>query len=97
MRFVEGFSSIDSPLTKLTQKKVMFQRSNECVKSFLQLKTIMTTTLVLTLPEVSENYLVYCDASRVGLGCVFMQQGKVIAYASMKLKIVFTQKEFNLC
>ena len=81
-RFVEGFSSIASPLTKLTQKKVKFQWSDDGEKSFIELKTRLTTTLVLTLPEGSDGYVIYCDASRVGLGCVFMHRGKVIAYAS---------------
>ena len=42
---------------------------------------------MLTLPKCSENYIVYYDASRVGLGCVLMQAGKVIAYASRHLKV----------
>ncbi|KAH0757840.1 hypothetical protein KY290_021333 [Solanum tuberosum] len=86
-RFVEGFSSIASPLTKLTQKKVKFQWSDDCEKSFAELKTRLTTTPVLTLPEGSDGYVIYCDASRVGLGCVLMQRGKVIAYASRQLKV----------
>ncbi|WMV45946.1 hypothetical protein MTR67_039331 [Solanum verrucosum] len=86
-RFVEGFSSIASPLTKLTQKKVKFQWSDDCEKSFAELKTRLTTAPVLTLPEGSDGYVIYCDASRVGLGCVLMQRGKVIAYASRQLKV----------
>ncbi|WMV42529.1 hypothetical protein MTR67_035914 [Solanum verrucosum] len=86
-RFVEGFSSIASPLTKLTQKKVKFQWSDDCEKSFAELKIRLTTTPVLTLPEGSDGYVIYCDASRVGLGCVLMQRGKVIAYASRQLKV----------
>ena len=42
---------------------------------------------MLTLPKCVENYTVYCDASKVGLGCVLMQGGKVIAYASNQLKV----------
>ncbi|KAH0671258.1 hypothetical protein KY285_025475 [Solanum tuberosum] len=86
-RFVEGFSSIASPLTKLTQKKVKFQWSDDCEKSFAELKTRLTTALVLTLPEGSDGYVIYCDASRVSLGFVLMQRGKVIAYASRQLKV----------
>ncbi|WMV43384.1 hypothetical protein MTR67_036769 [Solanum verrucosum] len=86
-QFVEGFSSIASPLTKLTQKKVKFQWSDDCEKSFAELKTRLTTAPVLTLPEGSDGYVIYCDASRVGLGCVLMQRGKVIAYASRQLKV----------
>ncbi|WMV08284.1 hypothetical protein MTR67_001669 [Solanum verrucosum] len=72
-RFVEGFSSIASPLTKLTQKKVKFQWSDDCQKSFAELKTRLPTAPVLTLPEGPDGYVIYCDASRVGLGCVLMQ------------------------
>ncbi|KAH0713646.1 hypothetical protein KY289_009605 [Solanum tuberosum] len=86
-RFMEGFSSIASPLTRLTQKKVKFQWSDDCEKSFAELKTRLTTTPVLTLPEGSNGYVIYCDASRVGLGCVLMQRGKVITYASRQIKV----------
>ena len=51
------------------------------------MKTRLTTTLVLTLPEGSDGYVIYWDASRVGLGCVLMQRDKVITYASRKLKV----------
>ncbi|WMV07783.1 hypothetical protein MTR67_001168 [Solanum verrucosum] len=86
-RFVEGFSSIASPLTTLTQKKVKFQWSDDCEKSFAELKARLTTTSVLTLLVGSNGYVIYCDASRVGLGCVLMQRGKVITYASRQLKV----------
>ncbi|KAH0650243.1 hypothetical protein KY284_030155 [Solanum tuberosum] len=86
-RFVEGFSSIASPLTKLTQKKVKFQWSDDCERSFAELKTRLTTSLVLTLPEGLDGYMIYCDASRVGLGCVFIQRGKVISYGFKQLKV----------
>ena len=65
----------------------MFQWSDDCEKSFAELKTRLTIALVLTLPEGSDGYVIYCDASRVGLGCVLMQRGKVIAYASRQLKV----------
>ncbi|XP_069154406.1 uncharacterized protein [Solanum lycopersicum] len=67
-RFVEGFSSIASPLTRLTQKKVTFQWSDECEVSFQKLKTLLTTAPILTLPVEGEGFVVYCDASRIGLG-----------------------------
>ena len=79
-RFVEGFSSITSSLTRLTQNMVKFQWSDDCEKSFAELKTRLTTTPVLTLPRGSDG----CDASRVGLGCVLMQRDKLISYASRK-------------
>ncbi|WMV41595.1 hypothetical protein MTR67_034980 [Solanum verrucosum] len=86
-KFIEGFLSIAAILTNLTHKTVKFQWSDECEKSVLRLKTRLTTTLVLTLPEGSGGHVVYCDASSVGLGCVLMQQGKVIAYASRNIKV----------
>ena len=66
-RFVNGFSSIASPLTRLTQKMVKFQWLDDFEKNFAELKTRLTTTLVLTLLEGSYGYVIYCDASRVGL------------------------------
>ncbi|KAH0674488.1 hypothetical protein KY290_024657 [Solanum tuberosum] len=87
LRFVEGFSSISSLLTKLTQKTVMFQWFEACEQSFQELKPRLTTAPVLTLPEGTQGFVVYCDTSRVGLGCVLMQNGKVISYASRQLKI----------
>ncbi|KAH0709715.1 hypothetical protein KY284_011142 [Solanum tuberosum] len=86
-RFVEGFSSIASPLTTLNQKKATFVWSEACDKSFQELKDKFTSTLILTLSEGTDRFVVYCDVSRVGLGCVLMQHGKVIAYASRQLKI----------
>ena len=50
------------------------------------MKDRLTSALVLTLPEGTKVFTVYCDASRVGLECVLMQHGKVIVYASRQLK-----------
>ena len=87
IRFVEGISSIASPLTRLTQNMVNFQWKDDCEKSFVEFKTILTTTPDLTLLEGLNGYDIYCDASRVVLLCVFMQRDKVISYASRKLKV----------
>ena len=81
-QFVEGYSSIAAPMTRLTQKGAQFRWSYECETSFQKLKTALTTAPVLVLPTGSGPYTVYCDASRIGLGAVLMQDGKVIAYAS---------------
>jgi len=86
-RFMEGFSSIAAPLTKLTHKGAPFRWSDECKARFQKLKTTLTTAPVLVLPSGSGSYTVYCDASRIGLGAVLMQGGKVIAYASRQLKV----------
>ena len=85
-RFVEGFSSIVAPLIKLTHKETKFQWNDACEKSFQDLKNKLTSTPVLVLPEGTKGYAVYCDALGVGLGCVLMQHGKVIAYASRQLR-----------
>ncbi|KAF3643286.1 hypothetical protein FXO38_20699 [Capsicum annuum] len=74
-------------LTKLTQKKMKFVWSDLCENSFEKLKDKLTTALILTFPEGIDDFVVYCDAFRVGLGCVLMQRGKVIAYASRHLKV----------
>ncbi|XP_070021933.1 uncharacterized mitochondrial protein AtMg00860-like [Nicotiana sylvestris] len=81
-RFVQGFSSIASPLTRLTQKGAPFHWYDDCEASFQKLNTALTTTPVFVLPSGSGIYMVYYNASRVGLGCVLMQEGRAIAYAS---------------
>ncbi|XP_070036685.1 uncharacterized mitochondrial protein AtMg00860-like [Nicotiana tomentosiformis] len=86
-RFIEGFSSIAVPLTKLTQKGASFRYLDECEERFQKLKTALTTTLVFVLPSGSGSYIVYCNATRVGIGCVLIQYGRVIAYASCQLKL----------
>ena len=58
-----------------------------CKRSFKELKNTLTFALVLTLRYGSKDYVVYCDASQVGLGCVLMQHNKVIYDASRKLKV----------
>ena len=59
---------------------------HSCEEYFQELKTRLTSAPVLALPDGSDGFVVYCDASRVGLGCVLIQHGKVIAYASRQLK-----------
>ena len=81
-RFVKNFSRIIAPLTRLTQKNINFVWTNKCEEHFLQLKDLLTSASILTLPLGDKGYTVYCDASRVGLGCVLMQNGRVVAYAS---------------
>ncbi|KAL9840587.1 putative nucleotidyltransferase, Ribonuclease H [Arabidopsis thaliana] len=76
-RFVKGFASMAQPMTKLTRKDVPFVWSPECEEGFVSLKEMLTSTPVLALPEHGEPYMVYTDASRVGLGCVLMHRGKL--------------------
>jgi ribonuclease HI len=85
-RFIEGFSKIAKPMTELTWKDKAFVWSEACEKSFQELKKRLTTAPVLTLPDNHKNFVIYCDASRQGLGCVLMQEGKVVAYASRQLR-----------
>lgn len=73
-------------MTKLTRKGVPFVWSSETEEAFTKLKEALSTAPVLTLPEPGKPYSVYADASRVGLGCVLMQNGRVIAYASRQLR-----------
>ncbi|GJW60013.1 putative reverse transcriptase domain-containing protein [Tanacetum coccineum] len=86
-RFIKGFSKIAKPMTKLTQKSVKFDWGEKVDAAFQLLKQKLCTALILALPEGSENFMVYCDASHKGLGAVLMQREKVIAYASCQLKI----------
>ncbi|GJT70147.1 putative reverse transcriptase domain-containing protein [Tanacetum coccineum] len=86
-RFIEGFSKIAKPMTKLTQKKVKFVWGDKQETAFQLLKQKLCSAPILALPEGSEDFIVYCDASIKGLGAVLMQREKVIAYASRQLKI----------
>ncbi|GAU51606.1 hypothetical protein TSUD_414380 [Trifolium subterraneum] len=86
-RFIEGFSKMALPLTLLTRKDQAFVWDEKCEKSFQELKKKLTTVPVLILPDAKESFVVYCDASKLGLGGVLMQKGKVVAYASRQLKV----------
>ncbi|MCI03682.1 retrotransposon protein, partial [Trifolium medium] len=85
-RFIEGFSKLAMPLTQLTQKNQPFVWDKNYEESFQELKRRLTTVPVLVLPDAKEPFEVYCDASKMGLGGVLMQKGKVVAYASRQLK-----------
>jgi hypothetical protein len=85
-RFIEGFSKIVKPLTTLLEKGKEFKWDEKCQASFEELKKRLTTAPVLIMPDIHKGFDVYCDASRQGLGCVLMQEGKVVAYASRQLR-----------
>ncbi|GJT54417.1 putative reverse transcriptase domain-containing protein [Tanacetum coccineum] len=74
-------------MTKLTQKKVKFVWCDKQEATFQLLKQKLCSALILVVPEGSEYFIAYCDASKKGLGVVLMQREKVIAYASRQLKI----------
>ena len=86
-RFIKGFSKIVAPLTHLTRKEQPFAWTDRCEESFRELKQRLTSAPVLVIPDVSKPFEVYYDASHQGLGCVLMQERKVVAYASRHLKV----------
>nr|GEU40713.1 hypothetical protein [Tanacetum cinerariifolium] len=86
-RFIEGFSKIAKPMTKLTQKKVKFEWGDKQEAVFHLLKQKLYSVPILALPEGSEDFIVYYDASIKGLGTVLMKREKVISYGSRQLKI----------
>src|SRR3954452_25364410 len=81
-RFVENFSKIARPLTNLLHKGVKLEWPDKCLESFQALKDKLTSPPVLAPPDTQKDFVIYCDASRQGLGCVLMQEHKVIAYVS---------------
>ncbi|GJV72042.1 putative reverse transcriptase domain-containing protein [Tanacetum coccineum] len=85
-RFIDGFSMIAKPLTKLTQKNKKFKWGADEDEAFQKLKQDLCTAPILALPEGPNDFVVYCDASLKGYGTVLMQRDKVIAYASRQLK-----------
>ncbi|GJR64258.1 putative reverse transcriptase domain-containing protein [Tanacetum coccineum] len=86
-RFIEGFSKIAKPMTKLTQKKIKFDWSDKAEAAFQLIKQKLCSAPILALPEGNEYFIAYYDASIKGLGAVLMQREKVITYASRQLKI----------
>ncbi len=71
-RFIPDFSKIASLMTRLTQKNKKLKWSDECEKSFQKLKECLILAPVLVLPISKEDFIVCCNASKVGLGCVLM-------------------------
>ena len=85
-RLVKGFSTTTTPMTRLLQKSMKFEWSEKCQSSFEKLKEFLTEAPVLTQPTYGKEYVIFSDASLNGLGCVLIQEGKVVAYASRQLK-----------
>ncbi|GJT98649.1 putative reverse transcriptase domain-containing protein [Tanacetum coccineum] len=85
-RFIEGFSLISKPLTKLTQKNKKYEWGKDEEEAFELLKQKLCCAPILALPEGSEDFVVYCDASLKGFGVVLIQREKVIAYAFRQLR-----------
>ncbi|KAI3680944.1 hypothetical protein L6452_35724 [Arctium lappa] len=82
----KNFSKIKSPITALTRKGKKFEWGKEQEQAFHTLKGKLSSAPILSLPDETEGFTVYSDASKLGLGCVLMQYDKVIAYASRQLK-----------
>jgi hypothetical protein len=80
-RFIPDFSRITKPIIELLKKEAKFVWGQKCEDAFHALRQHLTTTPVLAQPDNSKSFDVYCDASSTGLGCVFMQDNQVIAYA----------------
>jgi hypothetical protein len=85
-RFIPDFSKLVKPITSLLKNDIKFNWSWRCNEAFEQLKVLLTTAPLLAQPDIEMPFDVYCDASGSGLGCVLMQEGRVIAYASRQLR-----------
>jgi hypothetical protein len=81
-RFIKDFSKIAKPMTRLLEKDKDFDWIEECQVSFEELKKRLTSAPVLILPDINQKFDIYCYTSRQGLGCVLMQDGQVVSYAS---------------
>jgi hypothetical protein len=84
--FIKDFSKIAKPMTKMLEKNKAFEWTRECQASFEEQKKRLTSSPVLVLPDLTKKFDIYCDASRQGLGCVLMQEGQVVCYASRQLR-----------
>jgi ribonuclease HI len=73
-------------MTALLEKNAKFVWSEKCQANFEELKKRLTAVPVLVLLDLSKNFSIYCDTSHQGLGCVLMQEGRVVAYASQQLR-----------
>jgi hypothetical protein len=81
-RFIPDFSKIAKPMTELLKKEIKFCWDDKCNEAFHTLRKLLTTAPVLAQPDNTQPFDVYCDASGTSLGCVLMQNNRVIAYAS---------------
>jgi len=85
-RFIEGFSKIALPLTRLRKKGQAFVWKEKCENSFQELKKRLITSSILALPNPIGHFVIFCDASKMGLGCVLRQDRRAVAYASRQLR-----------
>jgi hypothetical protein len=85
-RFIEGFLKISKAMTELLEKDKQFEWMPACEASFQELKKRLTTTPVLVMPDMEKSFSIYCDVLGQELGCVLIQDGRVVAYASRQLR-----------
>ena len=81
-RFIRNFSLIALPIYELLKKNVRFEWSKKCRKSMDELKRRLTIALVLILPDNSNDYVIYSDASLRDVGYILMQNRWIISYLS---------------
>jgi hypothetical protein len=86
LRFIPNFFKISKPITELLKKSIKYVWSKECDEAFQALKKLLTTLPVLVQPDIAKLFDVYCNASGARLGCVLMQEGRVISYSSQQLR-----------
>ncbi|WVZ93730.1 hypothetical protein U9M48_039687 [Paspalum notatum var. saurae] len=85
-RFIKDFSKTAKPMTSLTNKNAKYLWSSNCEEAFQTLKKLLTSAPVLAQSDITKPFDVYCDAFGNGLGCVLMQEGRVIAYTLRQLR-----------
>jgi hypothetical protein len=85
-RFIEGLSKISHPITSLQRKGMKFQWTLDCERSFQHLKQLLTSSPILRITDRNEDFIVYRDACKEGLGGVLSENGFFICYKSRNLK-----------
>jgi hypothetical protein len=85
-RFIKGFLKISKPMTELLEKDKKFEWMPACKASFQELKKRLMTSPILVMHDMGKSFSIYCDASGQGIGCVLMQEGHMVVYASRQLK-----------
>ena len=85
-RFIEDFSRIAAPMTRLTRKEVKFEWDDRCEEAFQELKRRLTSAPILIVPDRGQGYTVYCDASRAGLVMCFdaVREGSSLWFPSVE-------------